>query len=161
MPHMAERNPVAKAIAVRRMQSVLTDQQIELHVTPDGADATSLLAHLGWQLGLAAQTAVFALGTDSATTRRLHGALRTAHDLCLRGYLWQAALAPALDQAMSEAHEVLLAYPDTAQHFIGAADHLAALIRAHRVQRDSIVGAELYQQPALAHTASQPDQAAA
>lgn len=146
------RNPVAVALAKQRMAAALRDAQIEVLLAAHGEDATVTLAAIGWQIGLAAQVAVNVYPLDDLRVRRLHGALRTVHQLCIAGYRWDAAHALALDQALAEAHAVLLAHPVHGQAAVPYANHFAGLIKAHRVQPDTIVGAELYHQPQLAET---------
>lgn len=138
------RNPVAVALAKSRMAKVLRDQQIEVLLAVDGEESTSMLAAIGWQLGAGAQVAVNVYDMQAPAVRRLHGALRTVHQLCLAGYRWDAAHALAIDAALAESHQVLLAHPVHGQAAIPAANHFATLIKAHQVQPDTIVGAELY-----------------
>lgn len=153
MRDIDQRNPVAVALAKHRMAQVLRDQRIAVHLMADGEDATTTLAAIGWALAMGAQTAAAVLPLESPLLRRLHGNLRTVHRMCLQGYRWDSSQALALDAAMGEAHEVMLHHPQQAQAVTPLANHLADLIHAHRVQPDTIVGAELYQQPAQEATA--------
>jgi len=139
-----QRNPVAIAIAKARMANVLREQRIAMYLMADGEDGTTALAAIGWALAMGAQTAAWVLPLDHPTLRRQHGSLRSVHHLCLAGYHWDASQTLALDVAIGEAHELLLAHPHYAQAATPYANHLADLIHAHRVQPDTIVGAELY-----------------
>lgn len=140
---LAHAHPVARAIAKKRIRAHMTDIGVHVFLAEHGADETALLAHLGWMIGLGAETALHALG-DGPTLRRLHGAARQIQALCLAGYHWDAEQAEPLYQAAKLGVEVLIEHDAIAAHYMPGADTFAERIRNHLVDASDITGAEVY-----------------
>lgn len=142
----AYRNPVAAAVARQRMKAAARDERIGALLMQQDEDATDLLAHLAWIIGLGAEIALQVHGSHHATLRRLHGALRSVAAMCLHhGYRWQASQAVALQEALAEAHQLISAEPAIATRYTRGADWLASVISRHQLPADAVAGAELYQ----------------
>ena len=143
----AWRNPVAKAVAIDRMHSAQLSERIEVLLLADGEPVTAQLAHLGWMIAVACETAMNALGLHHPTSRTLHGALRSIEAMCLRnGYRWDVSQALAIEAARASAHQVLIDHPSIAQQHVDAGHILAGLIDGHRLQAGMLAGAEIYHQ---------------
>lgn len=148
--HHAYSHPVAKALAATQLRQHLKTVQIAAYQHSTGEDATDYLAHLAWIIGLGCETAANVHGLHHPAMRRLHGALRTVQQLCLRGYRWDEALAPALDAALAEANELIIQHAEVAAPCMPGAEWLASRIRAHQVTTADVAGAELFAQGATA-----------
>lgn len=139
------RHPVAKAVAISRMQRMLLSERIAVLMLADGELVVDTLAHLAWMIGVGCETAVHALGLQHPTSRRLHGALRTIETMCLRGdYRWDVRQALAIEAARVAAHQVLIDHPTIAQQHISAGDVIAGLISRQKLVPGVVAGAELY-----------------
>ena len=109
----------------------------------DTADSLDLLANLGWQIGLAAEVA-YQLDPQGAQVRRLHGALRAVHAMCMQGYAWRAQYGATLDAASAEAGALIQAHHKLAMRLMPGAAELAERIRSRTVKANEIAGAEIY-----------------
>lgn len=148
----AHRNPVAKAVAIDSMMSAQRTDRIELLLLADGEPAANELAHLGWMIGVACETAMHALGVDHPTSRTLHGALRSIEAMCLRnGYRWDITQALPLEAARATANQVLIDHAAIASQHTDAGHLLAHLITGQQLQPGMLAGAEIYSQPPAAH----------
>lgn len=143
-------NPVAKSIAVRKIQQHLRGIQTLAYLMQDGEDAADELAHMAWILGLGAEVA-FSID-DEAQARPLHIALRTVHGLALDGYRWRASVAPLVDVQLGVAERLINRHADIAWTMLGGAEWLAHRITTRTTRHDDVAGAELYAQPAAATT---------
>lgn len=131
------------------LADTLNQIAIWAHGLPDGdasPRALELLTNLGWCIGLGASVAAN-VEPGSALARRLHGALRSVHALCLAGYRWRTEHATALEAAAREANAVTMANPDLAQQLTPEAFWLSGRIRARAVAAGDVAGAEVYRQP--------------
>ncbi len=143
----AWRNPVAKAVSIRRMDAAQLSERIQVLMLVDGEPATEELAHLGWMIAVACETAMHALGLHHPTSRTLHGALRAIEAMCLRnGYRWDASQALAIEAARTAAHQVLIDHPAIGGQHTDAGHILAGLIQGHRLVPGMLAGAEIYSQ---------------
>lgn len=134
-----------QARAIDGMHSALLSVQIEVYALQDGEHCTGALAHIGWVLAAGAMTALNSTNDPKdVSLRRMHGALRSVHAMCLAGYRWRAELAPAIDAAAAEAHALMLKHPEVAQRSTSSADHYAALIRTQKVKPEHVKGSEVY-----------------
>lgn len=145
----AFRNPVAKAVAIDRMQRTLLTDCIDVLLLGDGAPATEELANLAWMIATAAETAMHALGLHHPTSRTLHGALRSIEAMCLRnGYRWDETQALAIEAARATAHQVLIDHAATACQHMDAGHVIAHQITQQTLQAGLVAGAEIYSEPA-------------
>lgn len=129
-------------------RQVMTGLALRMWGMPDGtdtADSLDLLANLGWQIGLAAEIA-YQLDPAGAQVRRLHGALRAVHAMCMQGYAWRAQYGAALDAASAEAGALIQQHHKLAMRLMPGAAELAESIRARTVRADAVSGAEIYNQ---------------
>lgn len=141
----AHRNPVARAVAKHAMEQAARTERIATLLMQQGEEATDTLAHLAWIIGVGAETALQVHGPQAASTRRLHGALRTVQAMCLQhAYRWQAAHAVPLQAALAEAHQIITTHPAQAGRYTPGADHLAHAITHHQLQPGDVAGAEIY-----------------
>jgi hypothetical protein len=143
------RNPVANAIAmtegIARIGEYKRNILIAVYVAVPGQDATALLSKLGWLLGLAAESERAGAGLTQRM-RLLHGALRTVQLACLQGYTWpHTNITRAIDASIQHAVDALTAHPQHALAMMPGADHFEHQILTHKVNAESIAGAELYQ----------------
>lgn len=146
-------NPVARAVAQQQaararqqLNSVALSERISTLTLADGEPAAKHLATMAWAIAVSCEAALGVLGPQHATTRTLHGALRTIERVCLHHrYLWQAEYALALERAFELAHQVMVEHPTAAQRHISAGDAIGAVILARQLQPGMVAGIELYQ----------------
>lgn len=150
----AKRRAQAQATAqaqhnVAELADTLNQISIWAYGLPDGDTtprALELLANLGWCIGLGATIAI-KLDPDDPQARRLHGALRAVHSMCMAGYRWRSAQAAAMDKAAREANAVTMANTDMAKRHADDAYWLTARIKTRTVAATDVAGAEVYAQP--------------
>lgn len=135
-------NPVAKAIAVRKIKQHLRGIQTLAYLLQDEEDAADELAHMAWILGLGTEVA-FAL-RDDVQAKPLHGALRTVHGMALAGYRWQASVAPVVDTQLGVAERLINGHADIAWTMLAGAEWIAHRISTRTTAYGDIAGAELY-----------------
>jgi len=136
------------------LDDTLNQISIWAYGLPDGDTtprALELLANLGWCIGLGATIAI-KLDPQDPQARRLHGALRAVHAMCMAGYRWRSAQAAAMDKAAREANALTMANPDMARRHTADAYWLTERIKTRRVQASDVAGAEVYAQPREAAT---------
>jgi hypothetical protein len=131
--------------AEQEFQSQITTARIKLYQAEDGEDATDLLSLLAVVIGTPCDYGALVHGRTD-WVRQLHGALRTIQALCLEGYRWRSAYAPAMDRALELAATQDLGEitPDLRKHWEQAwldACHLSNLIDQHAVTADTVAGA--------------------
>lgn len=132
------------------LADTLNQVSIWAYGLPDGDNsdkALELLANLGWCIGLGATIAV-RLDPASPQARRLHGALRTVHAMCLAGYRWRSEMAAPMDAAAREASALTIANGDLARQWKDEAYWLTERIKTRRVQATDVAGAEVYREVA-------------
>jgi hypothetical protein len=131
--------------AEQEFQSQITTARIKLYQAEDGEDATELLSLLAVVIGTPCDYGALVHGRTD-WVRQLHGALRTIQALCLEGYRWRSAYAPAMDRALELAATQDLGEitPELRKHWEQAwmdACHLSNLIDQHAVTADTVAGA--------------------
>lgn len=141
---LAGAHPIARSIAMRKLESHTRAVQIAIYTLVDGEPARKVLAHLAWLIGIGSEVAAnLTPGTPEA--KRLHGALRTVVQMSTQGGAWQASQAPALDQAVAASHALLLAHPEAVVQIAPGADYLCTLVENGTATLANVAGAELYQ----------------
>ncbi|MDN4591230.1 hypothetical protein DBA29_22365 [Xenophilus aerolatus] len=144
---LAHAHPVATAIAKKRMAEHMTTISIAIYMAADGEPERELLAHLGWMLGIGAEIAAqLGMVGPLVQLKRQHAALRTVLQMSEQG-AWQAAQAPVLCGAATEAKDLLIAHPAIGATLIESADWLASRIRNGDARLSDVSGAELYSNP--------------
>lgn len=131
-----------------QLADTLNQVSIWAYGLPDGDSsekALELLANLGWCIGLGATIAV-RLDPASPQARRLHGALRTVHAMCLAGYRWRSEMAAPMDAAAREANALTMANGDLARQWKDEAYWLTERIKTRSVQAADVAGAEVYRE---------------
>ena len=125
--HVA-RNPVARAVARRRLEQAARTFSIRLYLLQDGDDV-SADGHLATRaIRLGHFVAEQAGRAASAEARVMHGAISTLKSLAERGWRWRQADATAVEVGLQYALQEL--GPATAQQMRGAWDALDAADRA-------------------------------
>ncbi|MDQ8035204.1 MAG: hypothetical protein REJ50_24635 [Bordetella sp.] len=129
------------------MAEHMTTISIAIYLAADGAPQRELLAHLGWMLGMGAEIAAqLGMVGPLVQLKRQHAALRTVLQMSEQGW-WQAAQAPVLCDAATEAKDLLIAHPAIGATLIESADWLASRIRSGDARLSDVSGAELYSNP--------------
>ena len=142
------RNPINIAIHKRRMEQILTEQQLAAYCLQDGLECVEMLGQLGWQLTWSLHVAANADDNTLTNhdTRILHSGLRALQAMCLAGYSWQAQFAPLIDDALTRSHRMLHHHPDLAMSLgTEQADLWQALVKRREIEPGTVVGAEMYQ----------------
>lgn len=100
------RNPIARAIERRRLQQYFTATSLEMLSTPDGKRSDSLICGAAEAMAIAIKATE---GWDDPAD--IGGALIAAMDRLLgmskAGYLWRAADAPELVEALDYAIQII------------------------------------------------------
>ncbi len=136
-------NPVAIAMAAARMRSHLRTVGIELFMTGDGEQATGLVSHLAWIIGMGAEIAANLMpGNDVA--KRQHMVLRNLVQIATEGCTWRSSLAEPVWDAALEANRLLMAHPTIGLAVQAGADSLADSIKTGSVRMADVAGAEIY-----------------
>lgn len=106
--HIA-RNPLARAIARRRMEQAARDFAIRLHLMTDGEDAAGDAIAAARTIHLAHIVSINAGLGDTPDARVMAGALSAMAALARRGFAWRTADAVAIDGALQRAIATLQA----------------------------------------------------
>lgn len=140
-------NPIARAMRIRKVDEAYKDKsmvsRVDMFMRTDGEDATDLLAAVAVVVGSVCQlAATLGMYDTHSQVRLLHGALRTIQQMCLQGYKWQSAYAPALCNAMDVAEELGRQIRGcTPQQVVQAgtdAEWFAGQIMAHQVTASAV-----------------------
>lgn len=140
-------NPVARAVRIHQVDTEYKDQtmvsRVDMFMRADGVDATDLLAAVAVVVGSVCQLAAALDMYDThPQVRMLHGALRTIQQMCLDGYAWHRAYAPALCNALDVADALSRTLTATAEQVSQAAqdaEWFASQITARTVTATSVL----------------------
>jgi hypothetical protein len=126
------------------MRSQVRTTRIAVYCLEHGAKVPGDLAELAWQIGLGASVQMRLCGPADLLTRRLHGALRSVHQMALTGYRWNERYAMAIEQAVGEAADLVSAHAGLAIELRHDADWLGHRIQTQTTEPGDVAGAELY-----------------
>ena len=143
----AQRNLVRASIGKVQIEQYFRHIQLGMFGIANGSDATRLLSHIGWVVGLAAETERFTRGITQ-NLRLLHGACRNVQMLCMRGYTWDDQFALSFENAVTLARATLDDRPHIAAQLIHGANYFQQRIQNHAVDESDISGADVYQESA-------------
>ncbi len=145
-------HPVGLSLLRAEVRRAVRDAQIEAYARSETTHCTDFLAQAAWVIGMGAEVALHVHGTDAAVTRTLHGMLRTLLTLCRQGYCWRTRYAQPLNDALGQAHALLMQHDRMAWQFQPGADFLSHRIRTRAVDGSEVAGAEIYHATATATT---------
>lgn len=143
MKRRSRENPIARAVAKRRMGSLLADIAIKAHLTADGQVDRDLIANLAFIIGLGAEVSV-RLDNDLDRTKRLHAALRTLLAMSVDGGRWQAAQTSRLYGLAKEGQALAIDHVNLGMQAHPAASALSARIAEGVATMADVAGAEVY-----------------
>ncbi len=143
MKRRSRENPIARAVAKRRMGSLLADIAIKAHLTADGQVDRDLIANLAFIIGLGAEVSV-RLDNDLDRTKRLHAALRTLLAMSVDGGRWQAAQTSRLYGLAKEGQALAIDHVILGMQAHPAASALSARIAEGVATMADVAGAEVY-----------------
>lgn len=143
MKRRGRENPIARAVAKRRMGSLLADIAIKAHLTADGQVDRDLIANLAFIIGLGAEVSV-RLDNDLDRTKRLHAALRTLLAMSVDGGRWQAAQTSRLYGLAKEGQALAIDHVNLGMQAHPAASALSARIAEGVATMADVAGAEVY-----------------
>jgi len=146
MKRVPKSSPVEAAVlrakankAAREHATNLLHARLQMWSAVDGEDGTDLLSKLALSIGVPCVAWHDEHGRAEPAVRLLHGALRTIQQMCLEGYRWRSANAPALDRALELASEYRSsARPDLFMQAWIDAVTFSAEILAHKVTSETI-----------------------
>lgn len=144
---LIQKNPIRAAIGKVQIEQYFRHIRLGMFGIANGSDATRLLSHIGWVVGLAAETERFTRGITQ-NLRLLHGACRNVQMLCMRGYTWDDQFALSFENAVSLARATLDDRPHIAAQLIHGANYFQQRIQNHAVDESDISGADVYQEAA-------------
>ena len=143
MKRRSRENPIARAVAKRRMGSLLADIAIKAHLTADGQVDRDLIANLAFIIGLGAEVSV-RLDNDLDRAKRLHAALRTLLAMSVDGGRWQAAQTSRLYGLAKEGQALAIDHVNLGMQAHPAASALSARIAEGVATMADVAGAEVY-----------------
>ena len=143
MKRRSRENPIARAVAKRRMGSLLADIAIKAHLTADDQVDRDLIANLAFVIGLGAEVSV-RLDNDLDRTKRLHAALRTLLAMSVDGGRWQAAQTSRLYGLAKEGQALAIDHVNLGMQAHPAASALSARIAEGVATMADVAWAEVY-----------------
>lgn len=106
VPEHVARNPVARAMAKRRMDAQWRDHAIRIHTMIDGEDARGDIQVTSFLLAVAMKALEFEGKTESADGRVITGGMGALRDMAVTGNVWRTRHRNSVDVAMQRAKEV-------------------------------------------------------
>lgn len=103
--HVA-RNPVARAIAKRKLHEAVRDFQTRLYMLADGERVPTDCQAAAKVLAVAMAVLEIRGGTETAAARIIAGGMGALTDMASTGWLWRTRHAVAVDQALVNARAV-------------------------------------------------------
>lgn len=78
------KNPVARAVARKQLESVILSRKIQLYMTKDGERCADLCGSIGFTLSVLVYAAELdkAIGTDNPEVRKMRGAISACAQMC-------------------------------------------------------------------------------
>lgn len=104
-------NPVARAIARRRMRQAMLDFQIRLRLLTDGEAVPLDCQAAAKVLAVAAAALDYQGQGDSAAARVIAGGMGALADMAGAGWLWRSRHATAVDEALKRAEQAYATAP--------------------------------------------------
>ncbi len=101
------RNPVARAVARRRMESAVRDFLLVVYTMPDGSEQTGNVQVASMALAVAIRLEHQAGRPDSPEARVMTGAMSALAQCSERGFIWRERDAVAVDAGLTRALTVL------------------------------------------------------